>query len=122
VFTIDGRTDGLPWYQARSYDRLQRKLMVSRPADPTIDGQMAEVDFEGDFFHYHWTLVMPPNATEIVMPALPWSNVDRDTTHGVIIQFSATSIRASSYDGYGDLRRGVPLTWSIGSFYDTTSR
>jgi hypothetical protein len=122
VFTIDGRTDGLPWYQARSYDRLQRKLMVSRPADPTIDGQMAEVDFEGDFFHYHWTLVMPPNATEVVMPALPWSNVDRDTTHGVIIQSSATSIRASSYDGYGDLRRGVPVTWSIGSFYDTTSR
>jgi hypothetical protein len=43
-------------------------------------------------------------------------------THGVIIQSSATSIRSSSYDGYGDLRRGVPLTWSIGSFYDTTSR
>jgi hypothetical protein len=83
---------------------------------------VAEIDFEGDFFRYHWTLVMPPNATEVVMPVLPWPNVDRDTTHGVIIQATATSIRASSYDGYGDLRRGVPLTSSIGSFYDTTSR
>jgi hypothetical protein len=122
VFAFDGRTDGLPWYQARGYDPVQRKLTVSRAADPAIDGQVAEIDFEGDFFRYHWTLVMPPNATEVVMPVLPWPNVDRDTTHGVIIQATATSIRASSYDGYGDLRRGVPLTSSIGSFYDTTSR
>jgi len=57
-----------------------------------------------------------------VMPYLPWSNVDRDTTHGgVIIQSSISSIRASSYDGYGDMRRGVPVTRPIGSFYDSTS-
>lgn len=122
VLTLDGRTDGLPWYDASGYDRGLRKFTVSRAADPAIDGQMADIDFEGDFFRYHWTLVMPPNATEVVMPSLPWSNVDRDVTHGVIIQSTATSIRASSYNGYDDLRRGVPVTWSIGSFYDTTSR
>lgn len=122
ALTFDARTEGLPWYVSRQYDLIQRKLTLSPMADPAIDGQIARITFESDpFLDVRWTLVIPPDATEVVMPAIANSRFDPTTRPDVRILLTTSAIRASSYDGYDDLRRGVAVTSSVGSYYDVTT-
>jgi hypothetical protein len=121
TFTFDDRVEGLPWSGNRQYDRMQRKLTLGPLAVTGIDGKIAELRLSGDPFRdVHWTLVIPPDATEIVMPTITNPNLDPTSRPSTQIVISAFAIRASSYDGYDDLRRGVPVTAGVGSYYDVT--
>lgn len=122
TFTFDASVEGLPWYGDRRYDPVLRKLTLPLAADPTIDGQTAEFIFERDpQLNLHWTLVIPPDATQIVMPPIPDPRYEPGTGPNVtMIRLTTTAIRASSYNGYEDLLRGVPVTYPVGSYYDVT--
>lgn len=123
AFAFDARTEGLPSYTNLRYDRVQRKLSIGPPIDPTIDGQIVAFVFERDpFLNVHWTLVLPPGASEIAMPPIPDPRYDPgDQPDVMMIRVTATAIRASSFNGYDDLRRGATATMTdIGSYYDVT--
>jgi hypothetical protein len=126
TFTFDAAVEGLPWHGPPRYDALQRKLTLGAPAGAVaagIDGQIAELSLEPDAgVTVRWTLVIPPDVTDVVMPQIPDTRFDPSTRFGTNIMItSARAIRASSYNGYDDLRRGVPVTAPVGSFYDVTS-
>jgi hypothetical protein len=127
TFTLNAAVEALPSYSgSSSYDTLQRKLTLRTPAGAVaagIDGQIADLDLEPDAGQtIHWTLVIPPDVSEVVMPLLPESRFDPSMRFGVIIMIMPTrGIRASSYAGYDDFRRGVPVTLPVGSYYDVTS-
>jgi hypothetical protein len=124
--TFDAAVDGLPWHGPPRYDALQRKLTLGAPPGAVaagIDGQIALISLEPDAGQtIRWTLVIPPDVSEVVIPEFPDTRFDPSTRFGVNIMISsAQAIRASSYAGYDDFRRGVPVTLPVGSFYDVTS-
>jgi hypothetical protein len=122
TFTFDARVQGLPWWGNPQYDRMQRKLTLGPMAVTGIDGKIAQLRLSSDPFRdVHWTLVIPPDATEIVMPTITNPTLDPTSRPNTQIVLSTSAIRASSYDGYDDLRRGVPVTAGVGSYYDVTS-
>lgn len=124
---VDFAAEQLPWYDLsirNGYDVASRKVPLTRSAGAALDGQFVKIVVQTDTTQIvkEWHCIVPPDWTEFTLPELPAEFQKWDPSGPAVLSRSvaAKGVSASSYQGYDDLRRGVPLTKENGSFYNTS--
>lgn len=124
---VDFAAEQLPWYDLSirdGYDIASRTVPLTRSAGAALDVQLVKIGVRTDFTEVGkvWNCIVPPDWTEFTLPVLPAEFQKWDPSGPAVLSrgIAAKGVSASSYQGYDDFRRGVPVTKEHGSFYNTS--